>query len=70
MPTAWCDGCKQETKLGNPALRQAAEKTGDKDLKQALDWSKAVNEQIERMVRGVPPFPYVRECLEGSSRKG
>jgi phosphoglycolate phosphatase-like HAD superfamily hydrolase len=55
---------QQETRLGNPALKQAVERTGDPDLKQALEWSLAVNDQIERFVHGVPPFPYVRECLE------
>jgi phosphoglycolate phosphatase-like HAD superfamily hydrolase len=54
----------QETRLGNPALKQAVETTGDPDLKLALSWSLAVNDQIERFVRGVPPFPYVRDCLE------
>ena len=33
------------------------------DLKQALAWSEAVNRAIEGMVRGVPPFPFVRESL-------
>lgn len=55
---------KEETKLGNPALKQAIERTGDADLKQAYAWSVAVNAQIEQFVRGVPPFPYVRDCLE------
>jgi phosphoglycolate phosphatase-like HAD superfamily hydrolase len=54
----------QETKLGNPALQRAVEETGDPDLRQALEWSLAVNRAIADMVRGVPPFPYVRECLE------
>lgn len=57
----WID---EETKLGNPALKAAVEKTGDADLKQALAWSLAVNKSVEEIVRGVPPFPYVRECLE------
>jgi phosphoglycolate phosphatase-like HAD superfamily hydrolase len=55
---------QQETRLGNPALKQAVERTNDPDLKQAFAWSLAVNDQIERFVRGVPPFPYVQECLE------
>lgn len=55
---------KVETKQANPALAAAVEKSGDADLKQALAWSKAVNEQIANFVRGVPPFPFVRECLE------
>jgi phosphoglycolate phosphatase-like HAD superfamily hydrolase len=54
----------QETKLGNPALQRAVEETGDEDLKSALEWSLAVNRSIAEMVSGVPPFPYVRECLE------
>ena len=41
-----------------------SEASGDADLKQALEWSKAVNQSIEKMVRGVPPFPYVRQSLE------
>jgi phosphoglycolate phosphatase-like HAD superfamily hydrolase len=55
---------KVETKQANPALAAAVEKSGDPDLKQALAWSKAVNETIANFVRGVPPFPFVRECLE------
>jgi phosphoglycolate phosphatase-like HAD superfamily hydrolase len=54
----------RESKLGNPALEKAAAETGDADLKQALAWSIAVNKAIADMVRGVPPFPFVRKCLE------
>jgi phosphoglycolate phosphatase-like HAD superfamily hydrolase len=64
VPAGLVQWMQEESKLGNPALRQAVETTGDRDLKQALDWSIAVNEQIERIVRGVPPFPNVRECLQ------
>lgn len=53
-----------ESRLGNPALEKAAAATSDPELVRALAWSKAVNQSIARMVRGVPPFPYVRECLE------
>ncbi len=53
-----------ETKLGNPALKKAAEETGDEDLARTLRWSEAVNRSVGAMVRGVPPFPYVRESLE------
>ena len=38
--------------------------SGNADLKQALAWSVAVNKAIADMVRGVPPFPLVRECLD------
>jgi len=64
IPQGLVGWIKRETKLANPALAAEAEKTGDPDLKQALAWSKAVNEQIERFVRGVPPFPFVRKSLE------
>jgi phosphoglycolate phosphatase-like HAD superfamily hydrolase len=63
--TAWIG---RETKLGNPALANAVAADGDADLKQALEWSLAVNKSIEGMVRGVPPFPGVRESLERLSR--
>jgi phosphoglycolate phosphatase-like HAD superfamily hydrolase len=53
-----------ESKLGNPALEKAVAATGDPDLKQALAWSLAVNKSIAEMVRGVPPFPNVRACLD------
>ena len=39
-------------------------KTKDPVLKQALDWSEAVNATIADMVKGVPPFPFVRESLD------
>ena len=64
IPAGLVHWIKTETKLANPALSAAVEKTGDPDLKRALAWSKAVNETVERFVRGVPPFPYVRESLE------
>lgn len=57
----WMD---RETKLGNPTLQVEVEKLDDADLKQALDWSVAVNKTIAGMVHGVPPFPLVRESLE------
>ena len=53
-----------EPKLGNPALERAVAATSDPELQQALTWSLAVNRAIADMVAGVPPFPYVRECLE------
>ncbi len=58
------DWIKRETKLGNPALKAEVEKTGDDVLRQALEWSEAVNATVADMVKGVPPFPSVRESLE------
>ncbi len=58
------DWIARETKLGNPALKAEVERTGDPILKQALEWSEAVNADIARMVHDVPPFAFVRETLE------
>lgn len=55
---------EKETKLGNPALESAVRETGDPVLSRALKWSRAVNETVAKFVRGVPPFPFVRESLE------
>jgi phosphoglycolate phosphatase-like HAD superfamily hydrolase len=57
------DWMKRETKLGMPALKAEVERTGDADLARTYDWSQAVNDAIDQMVRGVPPFPFVRETL-------
>jgi len=54
---------QRETKLGNATLN-AEVKNGNKGLEQVKRWSDAVNAQIEDIVKGVPPFPLVRECLE------
>jgi phosphoglycolate phosphatase-like HAD superfamily hydrolase len=54
----------RETKLGNPTLADEVEKTSDPVLRQALDWSLAVNKSVADMVHGVPPFPHVRRSLE------
>jgi len=53
-----------ETRLGNPALSAAAEREGSAELAKALEWSRCVNETVARFVRGVPPFPHVRESLD------
>jgi phosphoglycolate phosphatase-like HAD superfamily hydrolase len=55
---------KRETKLGNPVLEAEVKKSGDQVLKQALDWSKAVNASVADLVHHVPPFPFVRESLQ------
>jgi phosphoglycolate phosphatase-like HAD superfamily hydrolase len=64
VPESLCAWIDEESKLGNPALEAKVNQSGDPDLARALKWSKAVNEAVADMVRGVPPFPYVRECLE------
>jgi len=59
---------ERETKLGNPALQQEVQLTGDPILTRALEWSMAVNNTVADMVHGVPPFPFVRESLKEISR--
>jgi phosphoglycolate phosphatase-like HAD superfamily hydrolase len=51
-----------ERTLSNATLR-AAVQGGNAALAPVLDWSLAVNAAIEDMVKGVPPFPLVRESL-------
>jgi phosphoglycolate phosphatase-like HAD superfamily hydrolase len=63
VPQSLRDWIGRETKLGNPTLEKEVAAHGDPGLRQSLVWSKAVNKSIEEMVRGVPPFPFVRESL-------
>jgi len=49
--------------LGNPALKDAIAKSGDPALKKLLAWSEAVNRDVVSMVKGLPPFPHVKESL-------
>jgi phosphoglycolate phosphatase-like HAD superfamily hydrolase len=58
---AWTE---RESALGNPALEAEVERTGNAELTHCLDWSKAINETVARVVQGVPPFPGVRESIE------
>ena len=58
---AWTE---RETKLGNPALEAEVQRTGNPELARCLDWSTTINETVARIVKGVPPFPGVRESLE------
>ncbi len=69
IPPGLVDWIKRETKLANPALERAAKETGDADLQQALAWSKDVNVSVEKIVHNVPPFPYVRQCLEKMAQR-
>jgi phosphoglycolate phosphatase-like HAD superfamily hydrolase len=60
---------ERETKLANPTLAAEVEKTGDPELKLALDWSEAVNAAIADMVHDVPPYPGVLESLQKARGK-
>jgi len=50
--------------MSNDGLAHYMSAHPDAELDRAMEWSKAVNESIERIVFGLPPFPYVRESLE------
>jgi phosphoglycolate phosphatase-like HAD superfamily hydrolase len=50
--------------LSNATLKQEADRSGDPGLKSLLEWSNAVNDNVARTVKNVPPFKGVRECLE------
>jgi phosphoglycolate phosphatase-like HAD superfamily hydrolase len=63
LPQSLLDWIQRESKLGHPALEKEIERTDDPHLKHALEWSKAINASVARTVRGVPPFPFVRESL-------
>jgi phosphoglycolate phosphatase-like HAD superfamily hydrolase len=62
---AWVDDPKSI--LSNDGLQKAIAGTKDpqakRELEQALDWSKKVNQAITDIVKGIPPFPYVKESL-------
>lgn len=55
--------------LSHKGLAAYAAQHPDPELAQALVWSKTVDDAIEDMVHGVPPFPYVRESLQKMQSK-
>jgi len=63
------DWVKRETKLGTKTIGPESEKTGDPDLQLGYKWSKAVDDTVNELVHGVPPFPGVREALEKMKEK-
>ena len=54
--------------LSNEGLKIAIEAATDagakKELEMVLEWSEKVNAAIAQIVKDMPPFPNVRECLE------
>jgi phosphoglycolate phosphatase-like HAD superfamily hydrolase len=54
----------KETKLANPVLKEYAKKVKDPLIDLALKWSEKVNSDISEMVYGMPPFPFVKDCLD------
>ncbi len=60
---------KTETKLGNPTLGEFVKSSDDAFMKKVYEWSLKVNEDIEEMVYGMPPFPLFVESLEKLTQK-
>lgn len=59
-----------ETKMGNPVLAKYCEEHDQADMHRTLAWSKAVNVSVGEIVKeGLPPFPFVRECLQKAQSK-
>ena len=63
---AWVDN--PNSLLSNDGLKkaidQAKEPQAKRELELALAWSERVNWSIAEIVKGMPPFPFVRESLE------
>jgi len=59
-----------ESQLSASALEKAYRRSGDPDIGRALEWSRDVDREVERIVRGkVPPFGAVKPFLEAVVRK-
>ena len=54
---------KEETKLGNPALGKYVKEVSDNFMDITYAWSVKVNQDIEELVYGMPPFPFVADSL-------
>ncbi len=59
----------KETKLANPILEEYAKKVKNPVIDLALKWSVKVNSDIAEMVYGMPPFPFVKDCLDKIVKK-
>lgn len=53
----------------SPNIETLAAFPNDPILKKTHDWSVAINEEVARTVRNIPPFPFVRESLEKLSHE-
>jgi phosphoglycolate phosphatase-like HAD superfamily hydrolase len=63
---AWVNN--PDSLLSNDGLQQAIDAATDPaakaELQHALEWSKSVNVAVKDIVKGIPPFPHVRESLQ------
>jgi len=61
--------CASGVPLGNETLAEAVGRTGSEELTRVLDWSLAINADIEANMAHIPPFPGAREALEMMAAK-
>jgi phosphoglycolate phosphatase-like HAD superfamily hydrolase len=54
---------KTETKMGNAALLKYFESNYNPDLEKVVKWTYAVNEDIGKWLRNIPPFPHARTSI-------
>jgi phosphoglycolate phosphatase-like HAD superfamily hydrolase len=52
-----------ETKLGNASLRKYYELNYSPDLEEIVKWTEAVNEDIGKWLRKIPPFPNSKAAI-------
>jgi phosphoglycolate phosphatase-like HAD superfamily hydrolase len=58
---------KIETKLGNANLLRYFESHYDPDLEKVVIWTEAVNKDITKWLRNIPPFPNAKSAIEKMS---
>ena len=56
--------CESGLPLGNATLMSEVERTGDPELAKVMEWSLAVNRDIEEKMKRIPPFKGVLPGLE------
>jgi phosphoglycolate phosphatase-like HAD superfamily hydrolase len=55
--------CNSGLPLGNPSLKAEVARTGDPELRRLLDWSLAINRDIDERMRPVAPFAWALRSL-------
>lgn len=58
------DFIKSGRPLSNDGLKAYMAEHPSAELERALAWSNGINSSIADIVHSLPPFPYVRECLQ------
>jgi phosphoglycolate phosphatase-like HAD superfamily hydrolase len=56
--TSLKDWVKIETKLGNASLLEYLESNYNPDLEKVVRWTEAINKDIRKWLRDIPPFPH------------